>query len=630
MGGIFGFVSSESNLDPELLAVSMAASMCHMPWYRVDQFTVPNRGIALGRVGIGVFNPQEQPVLGDNGRLAVFLEGELYNHQTAKVELENKGHRFQTDSDAECVLHLYEEEGDNFIDKLEGSFVLAIWDATAQALTIANDHYGLRPLYYAHYDHRFVFAPEVKAILKVPGCKRVLNKAAVAEFFRFQQLLGEKTFFEGVQLLPHASILKYDARTDTLTITPYWDFDQIEINTDISFDDAVIETARLFREALDRLTFGDHTYGVYLSGGLDSRMIAGFLARKHLPVHTATYGVRGSGDVISARKIAQKVGSQHHYYEFVNGNWVAEFAPLHAKLTECALSWMHSHGISTQDDLRQYMDVSLHAYAGDLLLGGSYLKREFVKATDELAFKQYMYHLYATEKGNVFWEEEERYFYHPDYLFEVKGLAYESFLAEIDRFAGYGSFDRQSEYFNILNRCMRMIVGFLVFGRLHFEDRVPFWDYRFFEFVYSLPSEYRLDRRLQLAVINRELPELALIPRQPINILPTDSRLRQKGYSLQKGLVRLINKQIQDFLPQWVPKLSTPLVEYCDYSGWLRRELRDWAEGIAFNDKTLQRGIFNPVYLRSIFDRHMSGVEDCTRRIAAITSFELMLREVLD
>jgi asparagine synthase (glutamine-hydrolysing) len=630
MGGLFGYTDSEGRTTAEAVFEAMASAMCHKEWYAVDRFIAPVEDMALGRVGINILNPEKQPISNENDSLMIFMDGELYNHADLRRELEDEGHIFRVGNDPELVLHLFEEKGDSFVSYLQGSFALAIWDQAAEVLTIANDRYRFRPLYYTHYDGKFVFAPEVKAILRAPGCKRVLDDVAVAEFFRFQQLLGEKTFFEGIQLLPHASILKYDARADTLTITPYWDFDHIEINEDVSFDDAVVETARLFREAVNRLTFSDHRYGVYLSGGLDSRMILGFLDGKRFPVHSATYGIRGCGDEISARKVARKVGSQHHYYEFVNGKWVAEFAPLHVKLTECALSWMHSHGISTQDDLRQYVDVRLFGIAGEAILGGRCFRRGCVRAADEFALNQHLYHLYATEKGNIFWEEEERYFYHPDYLPKVKGLAYESFLAEIAKFAKYDDLARRFAYFHISNRLMRMLAGHVVLGRSHFEDRLPFWDYRLFEFVNSLPPEYRMDRRLQLAVINRELPDLALVPRQPVNILPTHSVLRQKGYTLQKGLARLINKQIQDFLPEWIPRFPTPLVDYCDYAGWLRRELRGWAEGIAFDDKTLQRGIFNPVYLRSIFNRHMAGVEDYTRKIAAVTSFELFLREMLD
>ncbi|UCE48050.1 MAG: hypothetical protein JSW47_20935, partial [Phycisphaerales bacterium] len=227
MSGVFGVVDSERNPGIDQLCAHMGAEMSHREWYVIETHCDERAGVGLGRIGIGIFNQERQPVCSKDQNLMVFLSGEFYNTAELRRDLKAKGHCFQDDSDIELLLRLYEARGEQFIHGLEGAFVLAIWNRSQRELIIANDRFGLYPLYYAHYDSKLVFAPEMKGILCDPDFRQELNMTALAEYMRFQHLLGDKTFFEGLNLLPNATLLRYNTQTDHLAVEPYWDFSRI-------------------------------------------------------------------------------------------------------------------------------------------------------------------------------------------------------------------------------------------------------------------------------------------------------------------------------------------------------------------------------------------------------------------
>ena len=175
-------------------------------------------------------------------------------------------------------MHLYEEYGERFLEKLNGFFTILILDLNNQKLLIANDRYGLRPLYYAKVGDRIYFAPEVKAILQDRGFNKTINNDAVAEFFTFGHLLGNKTFFKGIDVFPPASIFTYQNRE--FEIKQYWDFN-FEENSIYSENYYADELVILFKKAVEQRMKGNHRFGVLLSGGLDSRAVLAAIDKLH-------------------------------------------------------------------------------------------------------------------------------------------------------------------------------------------------------------------------------------------------------------------------------------------------------------------------------------------------------------
>jgi len=625
MSGIFGICDSRRNTRIERLLTRMGVQMSHREWYVVETYDDEKSGAGLGRISIGIFNQEKQPLWSEDGSLAVFLIGEFHTTAELCYDLAAKGHRFQGANDLELLLRLYEEKGEQFIHDLDGAFVLAIWDRPRQELTIANDRFGLYPLYYAHFDGKLVFAPEMKGVLCDPCFHRELDLTALAQYMRFQQLLGQRTFFEGLELLPNASMLKYQLEGDRLDITSYWDFSQVpELPETVSYEEVLEETGRLLRQAVNRFASRPLRLGVYLSGGLDSRLILGLIDRESFPVVSLTYGQRNCRDVAYAERIASKAGSNHHWLEFKSGEWVKEWADLHLELTEGFHSWVHSHGISTLLRARNIMDINLTGWALGTPLGGHWWYPPLTCAVDDTAFNSCFFFLY---NQRYTWpgidEAEERLLYTDAFYPRIECLAFESFVSEVTKFDKY-NYPRRAEFFNQVNHNGRFTFYHSVFARSHVEIWCPACDYRLFDFVSSVPLALRANRRMERAVLNREAPDLGMIPYDKDGLLLTDRRLPRVSQALMYKLKNRFNRHVRPWFRQYATL-------YADYERYLRTDLKGWGESILFDRRTLDRGIFDPQFIQSVWARHQSGQELHTiGKIAPIMTYEMMLRRFYD
>ncbi len=617
MSGVFGIVDSQRRLEVGSLANKMAASMSHRDWLVAEQWVNSTRQVALGRLGIGLFNQTRQPVWNTAETIALVMAGEFYNRE-ALIRPDETDY-----SDEQVALTLYEEYGDKFAGRLDGIFIIAIWDKTRQRLVITNDRFGLYPLYYAHHTGRLLFAPEMKGILGDASFSKKLDLTALAEYVRFQHLLGDKTFFEDLKLLPNASFLNYDLQTDCLTIKPYWDLSQIpQLPATLTFDEAAEEAGRRLKAAITRLTTGSYRLGVYLSAGVDSRVILGFIGRDLFPVTTVTFGQRGCRDVAYAERIAAKVGTDHHYFEFVDGQWVEDFAAFHLELTEGFHSWIHAHGISILDQVRPLLEVNLTGFGG----GQSAIDWEqplLFQAEDDTSFSIRLFQLLSQQTT---WpsidEVEEKFLFSPRLASELRDLAFTSFCSELSKYENLPYYQRAA-YFALCNPDRRLFQYYIVFHRSYFEQRFPFYDYPYVEFVYALPPEMLFKRRLRRAIILKMMPELATVPYDKDNLpITAGAGSKLAAILLQKG------KSVVNRLAPVFPQYTTL---YADYEHWLRYELRTWGEGILLGEQTLQRDLFNPEFLRSIWRRHQAGLEpNIIGKLAPIMSYELMLRRFYD
>lgn len=619
MSGAFGIVDGQRRPETTTLLQAMAEWLRLRPWYSVQYHADAEVGAGLGQVNIGLFSCEQQPVYSPDGNLWGCFFGELYNSQELHRQVnETPG---GGESLAHLMLSLYQLHGADFVRELDGQFVLAIWDGERGRLILANDRFGLYPLYYTHYDRKLLFAPEVKGILADPSFERSLNLTALAEFMRFQRLLGAKTFFEELNLLPYGSCLLFEPGTDTLSVEHYWDFDQTPAwPAGAGFDEAVMETGRLLRRAVNLRADGDLRIGVYLSGGLDSRTVLGFVNRKHFPVTTITYGVPGCRDAIYAKQIARRLRSDHHFFPKTDGRWLVNMVDFHLEVTEGFTTFVHSHAGPTLEPVRDLIDVNLTGFNGDQLLGARAMQysQDAANAPDDVAFAGHMYFYY---NQRFCWpgitEAEEKFLYTPDFYPLMRDRAFESLAYELSKLNHFDQ-TRRLDYFNAIHQGSRLSHLNLIYQRAFFEARYPFVDNQLMDFVHSMPVEFRLNDRLYLAVLNREIPQVTWIPRDTDEKLLTDKRLIREAHGLWQRVRRRALGRVTRMI-------------HGDPENWLRYDARQWAEGILFDRRTLERGIFNPAFLRSIFDRHMSGREIHTiGKLAPIITLEMMLRRFYD
>ena len=610
MPGITGIVGTEA----ESLLRRMYNSIKHEDWYLLDEHFSSLFNIA--RVHLGTINPEPQPIFNQNKTLCISMYGEIYDYENDKAKLKLKGYKFQINNDPEFCLHMYEEYGEGFVKKLNGSFLLVIWDDQNQKLLIANDRYGSRPLYYAD-NKRLLFSSEAKAILQDEEFKREINHEAVAEFFAFEYILGEKTFFKGITLLPPASILIY--QNGQLSIKQYWDFEFVEEYNEPE-DYYVEKLVHTFKRAVERRMTGNHRFSLSLSGGLDSRSI---LAAMGKPIHTFTFGVRGCTEEKIAKMVADKVCAEH---EFIELKPFSSFAEKGVWITDGMHNVIHLfHSVSALEMMNRTdtdIDIVFHGQGGDNFLGGLQLSPKILK-TEKGELSKEVY-----KKANyLFKEEDMQNLFSETYYPKVKGLAFRS-LERVLESAKAKHPANVSDYFFFKNRMTKFVMLGSTYVRTRIEDRTPFCDNDFVDVGLTIPPELRLDHRIYVKFLREMSPDLAKIPYEKTGISADAPIMLSKFAFLTKAS---INKFKRILRSKTRGLISIPIKSgYPDYNEWMRNELREFVENILLDERTVNRGYFNREYILRMIEEHMSRKKDHYLKLSALITFELWHRLFFD
>lgn len=629
MKGVFGLADYRDYYRGiSATLASMGEMMVHFPWHHVETFADEAERVGLGRLGIGVFNRDRQPLFSEDRRLVLCMAGEFYRSEKLRLFVESQGVELRESCDEELALRLYQLQGKDFVKNIEGIFIIAIWDRREGKLLLLNDRFGLYPCYYSQVEDQLIFAPSAHCVAEHADQIKTLDLTALAQYVRYQHLLGGRTFFENVNLLPHAAVLEFCLHTGRLFLEQYWSFEEIPpIRKDLSFEDAATEAGRLMRQAVEkRSSFTQFPMGLYLSGGLDSRAILGMIDRDLRPeVNTITYGRRDCRDVHYAGRIARKMGSRHYWFDLPDGKWVLDYVDLHLSLTEGFHSWIHAHGISTLDSARDLIKVNLLGLGGGLVMSGSDIRPTLAYAPDDIAWTAGLFHV-ITQKNT--WpsvtEAEEELLYSPDfYKSYIKGRAFDSFRDEAEKARHYDPL-RRSEYFKWTHGDRRLFQMYTIFYGAYLENRYPFYDYELFEFNMSLPLEFRQNYRLARAVLQREEPSLTRIPYDRDERLPTSHSLVRNTHALwMRGRNKLASTLTHGH--------SGRATLYANYEEYLRGDLKSWAEQLLLDQTTLEREFFQPESIVSLLNRHLSGQEEWTiGKIAPLMTFEMVMRKFFD
>ncbi|MDH3592696.1 MAG: asparagine synthase (glutamine-hydrolyzing), partial [Planctomycetota bacterium] len=334
MCGIAGYFARDRRpVDTDVL-VAMTRTLVHRgpdeEGYFVNRSApagpdVPLRGLAgddgKGHVGLGHrrlsiidLATGQQPLSNEDGRVWISFNGEIYNYAGLKDELEALGHTFRTNSDTETLVHAWEEWGESMATRLRGMFALAIWDERKQVLYLARDRLGMKPLYYAHSDGRFLFASEIKAILAAPGVSREIDPTALSDYLTLLYIPAPRSIFRAVAKLPAAHYAVVTA--DDVRITQYWDLKFTPETSDApgTLHERIVEK---LRDAVSVRMMSEVPLGAFLSGGVDSSAVVGLMAGlAGGPVKTSSisFSVAEFDEVEYARLIAKKFQTDHSEY----------------------------------------------------------------------------------------------------------------------------------------------------------------------------------------------------------------------------------------------------------------------------------------------------------------------------
>jgi asparagine synthase (glutamine-hydrolysing) len=307
MCGICGFIGFKD----ERLLNEMTEALSHRGLDDHGHYSTDEVSLGFRRLTIIGLTSGNQPLANEDKTVWSVCNGEIYNFREIKKELIEKGHTFYTETDTEIIPHCYEEWGIDCVSRFNGMFAFALWDQNNKKLFLVRDRLGIRPLHYTVDRGRLIFSSEAKAILKYGGLDRQLDHNAIDDFLTFRYIPGDVTFFKNIKVLEPAHILIYHrGRIETRR---YWD---LLMQEDLTLKKNELEKDfySLLEGSVKRCLISDVPLGVYLSGGLDSSVIAG-LVKKNYDKELAVFshGFDGQEDELKyARRVAGFLGAKHY------------------------------------------------------------------------------------------------------------------------------------------------------------------------------------------------------------------------------------------------------------------------------------------------------------------------------
>lgn len=316
MCGICGIVEYDGGVDRDALARMTTALRHRGP--DDEGFHVEN-GIGLGFRRLSIIDVEggNQPLSNEGGTVFLVCNGEIYNWEELRHDLERRGHRFATQVDTEVVVHLWEEHGPGLVQRLNGMFAFALWDAAQQTFLAARDRLGKKPLYYADTGRQLLFGSEPKALLEHPSCPGKLDHEALARYLAFEYVPSPWSIFAGVRKLPPAHTLQW--RQGRLDIERYWELGFDETPAGTTDDELAEELRERLRESVRLRLMSDVPLGAFLSGGIDSSSIVALMSEL-APGRVKTFSIAfeepSFDESAHARHVADRFGTDHHEQAF--------------------------------------------------------------------------------------------------------------------------------------------------------------------------------------------------------------------------------------------------------------------------------------------------------------------------
>ncbi|MBI4329423.1 MAG: asparagine synthase (glutamine-hydrolyzing) [Chloroflexi bacterium] len=629
MCGIAGVYNFRTGAPiPGGLAGRMAAALRHRGPDDQGEYAEGPLALAMQRLSILDLSPTgHQPMANENNTVFVVFNGEIYNHALLRRELEAKGHSYRSHSDTESLLHLYEEEGPAMVERLDGMFAFALWDAPRRRLLLAVDRVGIKPLCYALTPDGLAFGSELKALLQHPSVERTLDAVALDQYLRFLYIPAPRTVLQGVKkLLPGSFLLVGEERVEERV---YW---RPAVHPDQALNaEAWKDAVRSTLSASVAQQLESHVpLGAFLSGGTDSSAVVAFMAQAmDRPVETFTIGfARGGRDlsydeVAYARRVATRYGTVHS--EFVVTPDLAEVLP--------RIVWHFDEPFANVTAVpffylcqlaRRHVTVALAGVGGDELFSGyprylalrylllysripSPVRRAIGALSGLLPPGSSEYSLTArarkflqggeggVEETYLHWvsfstrEERER-LYQPSWLARLAG---DSMPEEADQ--------RWSEEIrDPVDRAQAFdLQTYLPFNLLTYSDRMSM--------AHSL--------EVRVPFCGNEMLDLA-------GRIPGAVKVRG-------GLKGLLRDALRSDLPSQVldrrkQGFSVPL------ASWLREELRPTVEGLLAPERVGERGWFRPEEVTRLVQEHMSGSANHANRLWALLVLDVWAELYLD
>lgn len=380
MCGIAGIVHLDGAPASPKLLQKMTDAIAHRGPDGEGQFTDGPVSLGHRRLAILDLSPAgRQPMESADDRFVLVYNGEVYNYQELRAELQSQGYQFNSRTDSEVVLYAMAEWGTDALNKFNGMFAFALWDRKRRELLLARDRYGIKPLYYCQTGNTFLFGSEIKAIMAHGEYRAEMDLEGLLEYFTFQNFFTEKTLFKNIRLLDAGSYLRIGlSEKKDYEITRYWDYKFREPDQALDEQEYVDELDRLFRQAVSRQLVSDVDIGSYLSGGMDSGSITSIAASQfeNLKSFTCGFDLRSASGLElsfderqSAEHMSYLFGTEHYEMVLKAGDMERVMPRLAWHLEEPRVGQCYPNFYAAQLAAK-FVKVVLSGAGGDELFGG--------------------------------------------------------------------------------------------------------------------------------------------------------------------------------------------------------------------------------------------------------------------
>ncbi|NEZ58820.1 asparagine synthase (glutamine-hydrolyzing) [Adonisia turfae] len=580
-----------------------------------------NIGLGHRRLAILDLSPAgHQPMVSADHRFVLTYNGEIFNFQVLRAELETIGYWFRSKTDSEVVLYALAEWGVRAFERFNGMFALALWDRKSRTLLLARDRYGIKPLYYAQQGNLFMFGSEQKAMLAIPDFERRLDKPALLEYFTFQNFFTDRTLLDGVKLLPagHYATLNVGQDSPDLRITQYWDFHFCEPTEQISTQDYREELDRLFQQAVNRQLVSDVELGCYLSGGIDSGSISAIAARSYPYLKSFTCGFdlsSASGIELAFDERTKAEAMSYHFktehYEMVlkAGDMERVLPKLTWHLEEPRVGQSYPNYYAAQL-ASKFVKVVLSGAGGDELFGG--YPWRYYRAVVNDDFENYIGKYYQ------FWHrlipnKQFKKVFSPiwDDVKHVcpRDLFRDVFQQRPDHLEGPENYINHSLYFEAKTFLHGLLVVEDKLSMAHgLENRVPFLDNDLVEFAMRCPVGLKLNNLAEIVRFNENEP----------------GNKPQKFFQKTRDGKQILRDVMKNYIPREITKAEKQGFSAPDAS-WFK------GDSIEFVKRTLLDGnakiytLMDKSTIQNLIQEHLNGKQNRRLLIWSLLNLEEFL-----
>lgn len=518
MCGIAGYINLDKAPASSVLLKRMTDAISHRGPDGEGSWV--NHHVAIGhrRLAIIDLSPAgHQPMISRDKRFVLSYNGEIYNFQELRLELEALGHHFHSRTDTEVVLNAWVQWGSECVKRFNGMFAFAIWDIQNQELYLVRDRYGIKPLYHARWGSTFLFASEQKALLTHPEARRTMDKKALLEYFTFQNIFTDRTLLENIKILPAASVARITSEPHaSLEISRYWDYRFREPDHPVDTAEYEEELDRLLRQAVSRQLVTDVELGSYLSGGMDSGTLTALAARELPYIKTFTCGFdlsSASGielafdERIQAEAMSARFKTEHYEMVLKAGDMERCMSALVQHIEEPRVGQSYPNYYVARL-ASKFVKVVLSGAGGDELFGG--YPWRYYRATVCNDFEHYIDQYYAfwqrlipnTALQKVFapiWGDVKDVW--------TRDIFRDVFLTHDNELSRPEDYINHSLYFEAKTFLHGLFVIEDKLSMAHgLETRVPFMDNDLVDFAMRCPVNLKINKLADVARLNENDP----------------------------------------------------------------------------------------------------------------------------